>query len=97
MRQKNVSLFTQKIVISRYQCVSSPLILSAGAFQSPQLLMVSGIGPKATLEAHNIPVLHDNPNVGQNMVDHVWFGPAVRVKLETNSRWSDDPDYKLSV
>jgi choline dehydrogenase len=76
---------------------TNEVILSAGAFQSPQLLMVSGIGPKATLEAHNIPVLHDNPNVGQNMVDHVWFGPAVRVKLETNSRWSDDPDYKLSV
>lgn len=76
---------------------TNEVILSAGAFQSPQLLLVSGIGPKATLEAHKIPILHENPNVGQNMVDHVWFGPAVRVKLETNSRWNDDPDYRLSV
>lgn len=41
------------------------VILSAGAFQSPQLLMVSGIGPQATLDQYGIQVLVDNPNVGQ--------------------------------
>lgn len=43
------------------------VILSAGAFQSPQLLMVSGVGPQQTLAKHNIPVVADLPGVGQNM------------------------------
>lgn len=43
------------------------IILSAGAFQSPQLLMVSGIGPAAALDQHNISVIADRPGVGQNM------------------------------
>ena len=43
------------------------VIVSAGTFQSPQLLMVSGIGPQGTLSQHNIPVIADRPGVGQNM------------------------------
>ena len=47
------------------------VILSAGAFGSPQLLMLSGIGPAAHLQQHGIPVLHGLPGVGQNLHDHV--------------------------
>lgn len=47
------------------------VILSAGAVQSPQLLMLSGIGPAAHLQDHGIPVLHDHPGVGQNLQDHL--------------------------
>lgn len=47
------------------------VVLSAGAFQSPQLLMVSGVGPAATLQEHNITILADRPGVGQNMWDHI--------------------------
>lgn len=49
------------------------VIVCAGAFQSPQLLMVSGVGPGAHLQQHGIPVLHDLPGVGQNLQDHPDF------------------------
>jgi choline dehydrogenase len=42
----------------------------AGAYQSPQLLMLSGIGEKAQLEKFNIPVVVDSPGVGKNLQGH---------------------------
>ena len=61
------------------------VIVSCGTFQSPQLLMVSGVGPAATLQRHGIPVIADRPGVGQNMWDHVLFGPSYRVNVQTAS------------
>lgn len=61
------------------------VIVSAGAFQSPQLLMVSGVGPKDILEEYDIPVVANLGGVGQNMWDHVLFGPSYRVKVVTSS------------
>ena len=49
------------------------VILSCGAFQSPQLLMLSGIGEAAHLRAFGIEVVHDLPAVGCNLQDHVDF------------------------
>lgn len=72
---------------------SKEVIASAGAFQSPQVLMVSGIGPAEILDKFNIPVLSDLPGVGQNMWDHVYFGPSYRVNLETATRLLHDPAY----
>ncbi|KAK5947173.1 hypothetical protein PMZ80_001320 [Knufia obscura] len=69
------------------------VVLSAGVFQSPQLLMVSGVGPRATLEQFNIPVLSDLPGVGQNMWDHIKFGPAYRVNVLTSSESLNNPVY----
>ncbi|KAJ4297924.1 hypothetical protein N0V90_005823 [Kalmusia sp. IMI 367209] len=57
------------------------VILSAGVFQSPQLLMVSGIGPKATLSKYGIPVIVDAPGVGQGLQDH----PAAAVYRKVNT------------
>ncbi|KAL4931801.1 GMC family oxidoreductase [Aspergillus undulatus] len=70
---------------------SNEVILSAGAFQSPQLLMVSGIGPREHLESHNIPVLSNLPGVGQGMLDHPFFGPSYRVGVETLTRVATNP------
>jgi len=46
------------------------VIVSAGAYNSPQLLMLSGIGPSGTLGSLGIPVLVDQPQVGANLQDH---------------------------
>ena len=47
------------------------VILAAGSFQSPQLLMLSGIGAAADLQAHGIDCKKDLPGVGQNLQDHL--------------------------
>ena len=46
-------------------------ILAAGAFGSPQLLLLSGIGPKAELSAQRIEMRHELPGVGRNLQDHI--------------------------
>ena len=46
------------------------VLLAAGALQSPQLLLLSGIGPGAELQALGLPVLHDLPAVGHQLHDH---------------------------
>ncbi|MGV0028805.1 GMC family oxidoreductase [Phormidesmis priestleyi] len=51
--------------------VNSEVILSAGAFDSPKLLMLSGIGDAAQLQAMEIPIVVDLPGVGQNLQDHI--------------------------
>ncbi len=47
------------------------VILSGGAFNSPHLLLLSGIGPAAALRQHGIAVVHDLPGVGANLHDHI--------------------------
>jgi choline dehydrogenase-like flavoprotein len=47
------------------------VVLCAGAVGSPQILMLSGIGPRHELEAANIACLHDLPGVGKNLKDHL--------------------------
>ena len=47
------------------------VIVSAGAVGSPQLLLLSGIGPRDELEKHGIPLIVDLPGVGKNLQDHL--------------------------
>jgi len=67
------------------------VIVTAGVFGSPQMLMVSGVGPAATLQQHGIPVIADRPGVGQNLQDHIYFGPSYRVNAPTFSSFSNAP------
>ena len=55
------------------------IILSAGAIGSPQILMLSGVGPASHLDSIGIPVVKDAPGVGQNLRDH----PAVWITWRT--------------
>ena len=57
---------------------SKEVILAAGAFQSPQLLELSGIGPKGLLQTHGIELFIDNKYVGENLQDH----PVVGLSFE---------------
>lgn len=72
---------------------SKEVVISTGAFQSPQLLMVSGVGPRGELEPHGIPVISNVPGVGQNMWDHPTFGPSYPVDLITLTKEARDPIY----
>lgn len=47
------------------------VVLTGGAFGSPQLLMLSGIGPVEELKRHGVAVQHELPGVGQNLQDHI--------------------------
>ncbi|RMZ77282.1 hypothetical protein DV737_g4424, partial [Chaetothyriales sp. CBS 132003] len=67
---------------------TSEVIVAGGAFQSPQLLQVSGVGPAALLEEHGIPVIADLPGVGQNLNDQFFTGIGYRVNLDTLSTLS---------
>ncbi|CAH1107809.1 unnamed protein product [Psylliodes chrysocephalus] len=53
--------------------VKKEVILSAGSVNSPQLLMLSGVGPKQELNKHKIPVIQDL-KVGHNLQDHIGLG-----------------------
>ena len=48
------------------------VILCAECVQFPQLLQLSGVGPRALLESHGIPVVHDSPLVGEDLQDHFY-------------------------
>ncbi|OYX91300.1 MAG: choline dehydrogenase, partial [Novosphingobium sp. 35-62-5] len=60
------------------------VILSAGAINTPQLLMLSGVGPAAHLAEHGITVVQNLPGVGQGLQDHL----AAHVKYRSTKPWS---------
>ena len=53
--------------------VGKEVIVSAGSYASPQILMLSGIGPRNELGKHGIKIKHEVPGVGQNLHDHPDF------------------------
>lgn len=62
------------------------IILSGGALNSPQLLMLSGIGPAAELKRHDISIIQDLPNVGKNLQDHCFSTATLLQHPGTNDR-----------
>ena len=64
------------------------VILCGGALQTPQILQLSGIGPADLLKSHNIPVIVDSPEVGENLQDH--YQMRVVVRLKENISFNND-------
>jgi choline dehydrogenase len=65
---------------------TSEVILSGGSINSPQILMLSGIGSKAQMERHGISCIKDIPGVGQNLQDHLTVNISCKIKnLDTFS------------
>ncbi|KAI6912136.1 GMC oxidoreductase [Hortaea werneckii] len=74
------------------------VILSAGTFRSPQMLMVSGVGPSETLQKFDIPVVSDLAGVGQNLWDQPFgFGISYRVNVLTGSNFALDPVFAANA
>ena len=67
---------------------ANEIILSGGGIGSPQILMLSGVGPAAHLEEMGIEVVLDSPGVGQNLRDH----PNVRVPIAVKEDFPLDPE-----
>lgn len=73
------------------------VILCGGAYNTPQLLMLSGIGPREHLESFGIEVRVDSPGVGQNLQDRyevtMVSEMAADFRLNRDATFSDDPEY----
>ena len=72
----------------RFMVEGSEIILTCGAIGSPQLLMLSGVGPAAVLNGLGIPVVLEAPGVGHNLRDH----PNIRVPVEVLDDFPLNPE-----
>ena len=94
---------TEKIIIENGQAVGvkyktkkqshivkakREVILSAGAFGSPQIMLLSGIGAKEKLDPFGINQAHDLPGVGENLQDHIDYVMAYDAKVKDNLGFS---------
>ena len=71
-----------------FEIEGEEIILSAGAIASPQLLLLSGVGPPDHLDSMGIPVLHSLPGVGQNMKNH----PSASIRYRPQKGYSLEAD-----
>lgn len=100
MRRKNLEVLTEAlverilfegrravgVVANGREYRGRKIVLAAGAFGSPQLLMLSGIGPAEHLKAHGIAPVHDSPEVGANLQDHALAGMGYAAPGQTTLR-----------
>lgn len=82
--EKNSSVYTVK--------ATKEVILCSGAYTTPKLLMLSGIGPRQVLEKYGISVIRDSPGVGQNLHDHPISHIHFLTRSNTTTIYSRDGD-----
>ncbi|XP_050677300.1 glucose dehydrogenase [FAD, quinone]-like [Leptidea sinapis] len=76
--------------------VKKEVILAGGTINSPQILLLSGIGPKETLSKFNIPLIKDLPGVGKNLMNHVGLSLKFTLSKEPEVpelNWSSAMEY----
>lgn len=75
-------LYSGSAGVKKQVKASREVILSGGAFNSPQLLKLSGVGPAAELTQHGIPVVADSPHVGTNLQDRYEVGVVTELNQD---------------
>jgi choline dehydrogenase len=70
-----------------FEIMAGEVILAGGAYASPQILMLSGVGPASELEQHDIPIVADLQGVGKNLRDH----PQVQLTFSTKPDFDQGP------
>jgi choline dehydrogenase len=85
MNRRATGVFIRHRRKPRFLAANREVLLCAGAFQSPQLLQLSGIGPGHLLQDHGIDVLADSPGVGANLHDHIGAAMSWKLKKKTDS------------
>jgi choline dehydrogenase len=92
-RALGVSYIEQSTGFVRQARARNEVIVSMGAFHTPQLLMVSGIGPSAELAKVGVQPVHINENVGQHLDDHSVFSIMARATSNSSTTsMSSTPD-----
>ncbi len=79
-----------------HTALGGQIALTAGVYGSPQILMLSGIGPGAELKKHGIPIVHEMNGIGENYQDH----PVVYMTFEGPKHFSADwvvPRFRLII
>ncbi|KZL85317.1 glucose dehydrogenase [Colletotrichum incanum] len=91
--QSDNSSFTDQLIATGVRLADGTeirgkeIIAAAGAYRTPQLLMLSGIGPADELKQHGIEQKIDSPEVGKNFADHAFF----------TANWRLSPEYRNST
>ena len=70
---KVLGVMYRRLGVTQHVRVNREVILCGGVINSPQLLMLSGVGPADHLREHDISMVHDSPGVGENLQDHLDF------------------------
>jgi choline dehydrogenase len=68
----------------QHMAAAREVILSGGAINTPQLLMLSGVGPGQELQRHGIATVHESPGVGRNLQDHFYVHTGWRATAESS-------------
>lgn len=67
------------------------VIISAGALNSPQILLLSGIGPAHELQKHDIATVHELPQIGKNLQDHCFSTAGIVIKKDHDKSFKQSP------